>query len=101
MCGRERERERKSNVSVSLRCARSPRTLFKESFKKNHIEQKREQKSTSTKHTNLSRFPVPSDFNHLQLIFNQRQRLQRTLAVDAVVIFALDLKVEARVSRWF
>ena len=76
-------------------------TLFKESFKKNHIEQKREQKSTSTKHTNLSRSPVPSDFNHLQLIFNQRQRLQRTLAVDAVVIFALDLKVEARVSRWF
>jgi hypothetical protein len=46
------------------------RALFKESFKKNHIEQKREQKSTSTKHTNLSRSPVPSDFNHLQLIFN-------------------------------
>ena len=99
MCGRERER--KSNVSVSLRCACSRALYLKKSFEKKHIEQKREQKSTSTTHTNLSRSPVPSDFNHLQLIFNQRQRLQRTLAVDAVVIFALDLKVEARVSRWF
>lgn len=95
------ERERKSNVSVSLRCACS-RALYLKSFKKNTTTSKKENKNPLLlKHTNLSRSPVPSDFNHLQLIFNQRQRLQRTLAVDAVVIFALDLKVEARVSRWF
>lgn len=63
----------------------------------------------SKQKTNLSGPPVPGHFDHLQLIFNQRQRLQRALAlgrisdliVVVVILFTLDLKVETRVSRWF